>query len=247
MREFFRYYTDLPKNSGFHLFDLCHWMWIFIILGLMFFITKYYINLNYDAQGKMNRLIAMLFMIGITYRNIILLITGHFTKSYLPFHLCSMALWIAVIYIFTESKYWGSVYVMLCMPGALSAILFPNWTRYPFFNYMHIHNFIAHAGLVIFGMCLLCSGRILPKWKDFWKPVVFSLFGFVILSPINKILGTNFWFLELPSKGSPMRIVMEIMGEEGYKFGIFLGFISMIAIWECMIKLCFSKKKNFGL
>lgn len=114
-----------------------------------------------------------------------------------------------------KTAFGGVIYVLLCVPGAVGALLFPNWEVYPFFNYMHIHAFFSHGLIVVFGIWLIVAEKIVPKWKDFWMPVVFGIAGFILLHWMNNILGTNFWFLNKPSHGSPLVWILNITGENG--------------------------------
>ena len=49
--------------------------------------------------------------------------------------------------------------------GAMAALLFPDWTRYPLFNYMHINTFLIHGLLVLVPVLVLTSGRYRPSIK----------------------------------------------------------------------------------
>lgn len=245
INKFFLFETELPENSGFKLFGACHLIWLFSIIIFAICSSYYYMKKNKFIQKKINYYVALFFATISIYRDLILLFTGHFSKGFLPFHLCSMALWIAVIYIWTEQRFWGIVYVLLCVPGAFGALLFPDWNHYPFFNYMHIHDFISHASIVVFGICLIQGGFILPSWKDFWMPILFGIVGCFCISFINKYLATNFWFLEIPSIGSPLISIMNITGERWYKVGFFSLCVIFVGLWQFIINIVTKNSTKF--
>lgn len=242
VKDFFLFETELPEGSGFELFGACHWIWLFFILIFIIIFSNFYKNQDNNIQNRINHWIALFFISIAFYRDLILFITGHFDVGFLPFHLCSLALWIAVLYVGTKSRFLGVIYVLLCVPGAFGALLYPNWNCYPFFNYMHIHDFLSHAAIITFGISLLRSGQIRLKWIDLWRPVVFGLIGFLIISQINKHLGTNFWFLEEPSVGSPLIFISEQMGASYYQIGYFLFCLVIVAIWEGILIMLFDKR-----
>lgn len=198
---------------------------------------------NNDRE-KFRIIIGVIMPLISIYRDAVLIITGHFDRYYLPLHLCGMALWIGALYCFTKWRFVGVVYVLLCVPGAASALIFPDWVDYPLWNYMHIHDFISHGLIVAWGICLLYSGEILPEWKELWMPVIFGLVGVIILTPVNKWLGTNYWFLSTPSAGSPLVFIMNIAGDKFYVAGYVLFVSAIIIIWLCAIKIIFNKKIN---
>lgn len=232
MKDFFLFETELPAGSGFELFGMCHVLWLLGILSFTVITGGWYVEQSAEKKKKVNRLIGILFPVMAVYRDTVLIITGYFDSGFLPFHLCSMALWIAVLYIWTEKRFWGVVYVLLCVPGAAGALVFPNWEAYPFFNYMHIHAFLSHGLIVAFGIWLIVAEKVVPEWRDFWMPVVFGIAGFILLHWLNNILGTNFWFLNKPSHGSPLVWILNITGEKWYRAGYFLFCMCVVAFWQ---------------
>lgn len=201
-----------------------------------------------NISGNRIRLVIGIAMPMISiYRDVVLMITGHYDRFYLPLHLCGMALWIGALYCFTRWRFVGVVYVLLCVPGALSALIFPDWTAYPLWNYMHVHDFISHGLIVAWGICLMASGEIIPEWREIWMPIGFGMAGIVIIYPINTVLETNYWFLSYPSPGSPLVMINEYLGSRWYPVG-YIGFVfAVVVIWLGIIRLsrcCISRIKS---
>lgn len=235
MSDFFLFETEVPAGSGFELFGFGHLAWLFGISIFVLLTGLQYMRQSEDVQIRVNRIMGIVFPVIAIYRDTVLFLTGHFDRGFLPFHLCSMALWIATIYIWTNNRFFGTVYVLLCVPGALGALIFPDWVAYPFVNYMCIHGFISHGLLVGFGVWLVMSGRLCPAWKDFWMPVIFGLIGFPVITLINNWLGTNYWFLSHPSQGSPMVWIIGITGNRWYFLGYFIFCCIVVAVWQSII------------
>lgn len=255
MRNFFKYVTDLPEGSGFEMFGLCHMIWLILIAAFSINFANLYKNAvitgnhSYKDKGtslnksvsrildrKKIRLIIGFIMPAISiYRDTVLIVTGHFDKYYLPLHLCAMALWIGALYCFTSWRFVGVIYVSLCVPGAISALIFPDWVDYPLWNYMHIHDFISHGLIVAWGICLIVSGEVVPGFKDLWITIVFGLVGIALIMPVNRALGTNYWFLNIPSPGSPLVEIMNITGEKWYVPGYILFVLCVVVIWIAII------------
>lgn len=246
MKDFFLFETEISAGCGFELFSPCHLTWLFGILIFIVLSGKWYVKQDVERQKKINHIMGVVFPVIALYRDIVLVLTGHFGRGFLPFHLCSMALWIAFLYIWIENRFLGIIYVLLCVPGAAGALLFPNWDAYPFFNYMHIHGFISHGLIVAFGIWLLASKRVVPGWKDFWMPNVFGAAGFVLLYWLNNLLGTNYWFLNVPSHGSPLVWIWGITGSFWYRPAYFLFCAIIVAVWQMILSIvfyfCFHKR-----
>lgn len=239
MKKFFLYETQLPAGSGFALFGSCHLFWL---LGIALFTgvtSAWYRKQDRDRQKKINHMMGVVFPVIAIYRDVVLIATGYFDVGYLPLHLCAMALWIAAIYGWTNNRFLGVVYVLLCVPGAMGALLFPDWNAYPLWNYMHIHDFISHGLIVAFGFWLIIAKKVVPQWKDFWMPVVFGIAGIVVLQAVNHLLHTNYWFLNQPSAGSPLIWILDITGTYWYVPGYFLFCVIIIAIWQFLLSRFF--------
>lgn len=239
MNAFFRFQTDYPAGSGFRLFGMAHFIWLIVIAFLWIVTTKWYLRIDDRTKKRACVILGSFLPIMGIYRDVILMITGHFNKEFLPFHLCSMALWIGALYVWTKNFFIGMVYVLLCVPGAISALLFPDWSMYPFLNYMHIHAFVSHGSIVCLGMWLFFSGEICPRWKDLWMPLVFGIIGILVVYPVNQQLGTNYWFVSSPSSGSPLIFIANVFGERWYLLGFILFCFVMIVIWLGIIKLLY--------
>lgn len=235
LRDFFRYEAEYPAGSGFALFGPCHLAWLFVIAVFIWVSTKWYCKKDREAQKRINYIMGFLLPLTEMYRDTVLIASGNWGRGFLPFHLCSMALVLACIYAFTGWRFVGMVYVLLCIPGAAAALLFPDWTAYPFFSYMHIHGFLAHGLTIAFGMWLFASKRVVIGWRDYWMPVAFGAGGMCVLYFLNGWLGTNFWFLSVPSKGSPLEIIWQAVGSMGYLAGYFVFCMLVVVLWQLVL------------
>lgn len=231
MKEFFVYAREIPAGKGFELFSTGHLVWIVgsIIFAGVF--SLWYVKKERKLQNRINKIISVCLVMGGMLRDVILAVRGYFTVGFLPLHLCSMAMFIAVIYSFFNNRYWGMVYLLICLPGAFGALLFPNWGVYPFFTYMNINAFLSHCFLITFGIAQYVSGRLLPKWRDIWIPISFGAMGTLVIYNFNKHFGTNFWFLNRPSAGSPLVTISDLFGPELYLPVYFVFCIFIVMIW----------------
>lgn len=237
MKSFYWFETQYPQDSGFALFSGIHWMWLVGIACFTCITTIWYVRQKERIRKRAVRVVGTMLPLMEIYRDIVLICTGHFEKDFLPFQLCSMALWIAFLYAWMGSQVMGRLYVLLCVPGTLSALLFPNWTRYPFWSYMHIHAFVSHGCILMLGVWLLASGEIHPRWMDFRIPLLFGGTGFLILHRINSRFGTNYWFLNIPSHDSPLVWIANRVGAQWYLVGYFAFCVGVIALWQALLQL----------
>ncbi len=236
MNDFFLYKTELQADGGFPLFGVCHLLWIAGIGIFSWWMGKFF---SFGEKSKVNcirHILGYLFPLLEVSRSIVLIATDHFIPYEYPLHLCNMSVWFAAIYLWTGNRFVGVVYVLLCLPAAALAVIFPGWLRYPFGTYMHLHNFIYHGLVVAFGWSLVRSGEMNPQWKELWKPLVFGLAGYIVMYQVNGLLDTNFWFLNKPSYSSPLAIIYEMIGEDWYLVGHFLLCAGIILGWYAYLR-----------
>ena len=236
MKYFFAFESELPAGGGFPLFGACHLAWLVIIIGIGIAFVRWYCRQADRMRQCTQHILGVTMPVIALYRDSVLMLTGHWGKGFLPLHLCGMALWIAPLYIFTKRRWIGVIYVTLCVPGALGALLFPDWNMYPLWNYMHIHAFISHGLLVIFGFVLICSGEVLPRWRELYIPVLFGAAGFSGIHWINDRLHTNYWFLNVPSEGSPLTWILQVTGSKWYRTGYFIFCICVVVLWMLILQ-----------
>lgn len=236
IKDFFLYKTELPMDSGFDMFGVCHWFWMIGIGIFSWWMGKFF---SFAPKSKVKRIewvLGIIFPLLELTRTVVLIMNNVFVPYEYPLHLCNLSLWIGTIYIWTKNCFAGVVYILLCLPAAALAIVFPGWLQYPFWNYMHIHNFIYHGLVVALGWSLVQSKELVPVRKELWKPLLFGVVGYGVIFQVNKHLGTNFWFINKPSYGSPLAFLYELLGDEWYLVGHFLFCGSIVLLWFGLIR-----------
>ena len=203
---------------GFDLYSPKHLIWLAAIAAAVWLVSGWYKGLNDRKDGgrKQRRargIFAAAIVLSEIYKDSVLMMTGNFRADYLPFHLCSFAIFAMAADAFVEKqRVTGQLIAYAFMPGALMALLFCNWTEYPFWNFMNIHSFLFHGWIVCYGVMELRGGRIKPSYRGIWQTA--GLLGAlaVPLFWFNRAFGTNFMFLNEASEGSPLVILWEIFG-----------------------------------
>jgi hypothetical integral membrane protein (TIGR02206 family) len=235
--DFFKYWDDLPEDGGFSLFGLTHIGWLIFLTAAIVLSAAGFKKTDTITRCRIIKILAVILFTLELLKDLYLVITGNMQVQYLPLEMCGLAIFIELIYSFSNSKFLGEVMCIICMPGAMAALLFPDWTRYPFFNFMHINSFILHGILVLIPILILSSRMHVPKIKYMWKNVLFLIIVVPIIYVINKCQGTDFMFLMWPSIGSPFMKVYMNYGYAAYMivygvtvFGVMCGVYGVLGI-----------------
>lgn len=245
-KYFFLSKDNLPKNIGFVLYDKYHITWLCLILLFILIISIRYKSMTYKKKELTRKICGSLILSTEIYYQTILIITKQFNINYLPLHLCGIAIFLCFYDSLHPNDIVREFLYCLCMPGALMALLFPNWTAYPLLNFANINSFILHGLLICYPIMIMCSKEFIPDYKRL-PTCAFLLVA--ISTPIyffNKIFNTNFLFLNTPSQGSPLVILEDWLGNPGYILGmLIMVFVCWIILYiPIIIKNLHIKKRN---
>lgn len=211
--DFFRYWDELPQDGGFRLFGWIHICWLVGIIFVCIVTGYYYRKADAAVQDRILKILTGICLCLELGKDFYLIWIGEMGISYLPFEMCGLAIFVELGFAFFHRKFLGEVMCVISMPGAMAALLFPDWTRYPLFNYMHINSFLIHGLLVLIPVLVLTSGRYKPSIKRIWQIFLFLFTVVPSVYVINRIWGCNFMFLCYPSNGSPF---LSVYLQHGY-------------------------------
>ncbi len=213
---YFTYMDDLPAGTGYPMFGKVHITWLVCITAAIVVCTFCFLHLKDRGQKRFLLILAIILLCLEAYREIVLVATGAWEFGLLPLHLCGLAIFIEVLYVIFPKAFFGEVSCVLCLPGAASALIYPDWLVYPTVNYMNLHSFILHGILCLLPILLLASRRYEPRIKRVWMPAAFLAVSALIIHGINVVMKMNFMFIEFPSVGSPFEGVYQAYGYAVY-------------------------------
>ena len=152
--------------------------------------------------------------------DLILVFTGQFLLNYLPLDLCGIAMFGELLWAVRRGRLTGELCFCLFLPGAAMALLFPNWTPLPFWNFLYLRSFLLHGLLVAVPVMAVAGGDLRPDPQNLPKCLAVSLAMCVPIYVIDRALDQNFFFLNVPSPGSPLELFARWWGNPGYLLGL---------------------------
>ena len=220
---FFMPEGSIPPGNGFLLFGWQHLLML-AVLGTYTVLSLRWMR-KLSAQ-RLNHLLRILggVMVGLEeLKDFILAVIGAFSVGYLPLHLCSLAMFVCLYYgAHPRSNSCGQILYSVCFPGAMCALLFPDWTMLPILHFQSLHSFLYHTLLVQVSLAPVVTGRIRPGIGQVWKSMTFLVLTALPVGLLIRLLHTNYMFLGHPSAGSPLELLESIPGRFGYLAGYFL-------------------------
>ena len=169
-----------------------------------------------------------------------LILQGVFDVWYLPLHLCGLAVFFSFYHCLRPGPTVGNFLYSTCAPGALFALLFPDWTACPPFAYHSIVAFTVHSLIVAYPLMQVCGGELRPDVRKLPRCFGILLALAVPVYLFNLHFRTNYMFLRYPSPGSPLEWFAALLGNPGY----LLGYLPMTALVWGLLYLPFIRKRE---
>ena len=224
MNGFFDF-TIKYDAEGFGLYGVGHFLWLAIFAAMTAAFALIYRRASAGGRKAMRMTVAFTALLIELLRAVLLMRAGEYTVFRLPLHLCGLAVYIGVFHALTENKLTGQFLCAFCMPGALCALLFPDWTYYPFVHFMTLSSFILHILLVDYTLMQILGGELRPDIRRAPACLGIMLLLAAPVYALNKLWGTNYMFLNWPSEGSPLEW-FAFLGRPGY----LVGYLPLLAI-----------------
>ena len=226
MERFFDF-TIGPEAEGFGLFSAVHGIYLAAAALSALLLCLFYRRSGAENRRRLRLMLASSALALELLRAVLLMISGNYTIGRLPLHLCAIAVYLSFFHALRGGRLTGQFLYAFCMPGALAALLFPDWSYYPGLHFMTVCSFALHI-LVFCTILMQVAGRdIRPDIKSLPQCLGIMLAIGIPVYVFDILTNTNYLFLNWPSPGSPLEL-FAFLGRPGY----LLGYIPLIAgVW----------------
>ena len=228
MKYFLETSDTIQEGLGFSHFDSLHIAWLVVFAAVTLICCMVYRKMGSAGRKKLRYGVAALCVLDEWYMVVCLLIGGNYIPDYLPFHLCSINIYLIALHALKPNRVLENYLYLVGIPGTLAALIFPSWVRLPLANFMHIHSFTLHILLVLYPIMLTAGGDIKPEPKMLPKCLL-TLLGLAgIAFIVNLIFDTNFMFLMEAEPGNPLYIFKQLFGSHLIGFPIIISAVIVI-------------------
>ena len=205
---------------------------IAIIVGLLLLWKR-----SDKTVQRIARILSVIVLLGELLQDILLIRDGGNLIEFLPLHLCNLGIFVNLAASFSRGKiqsFFAEISIILILPGAISALIFPDWTYRPFWSYLPLLCFFTHGLLVFIPLMFLVKKKADIRFKHFWYSYLFLL---VVTPPVyllDKHTGVNYMFLLYPPRYTPLEWINNLMGGNYYILGLVL-LVTVILVIEYLI------------
>lgn len=220
----------VTPGTGSGVFTTEHFMVLTFMLMLIVFIAYTFKRSAPERRAKILTGVMLFVLLNEILKDVYLAWLGQITWAHMPLHMCGINVLMITAYWFLRKEKIAEWLYAMSISGGMVALLSPDWGKLPVMNIMFWQANTIHAGLVLFPVLLLIDG-FRPSGKRFLKVVPYMLLLAAIIYPINKILDTNFFFLNWAPLETPFEMFEVKLGNPGYLAGFAL---VCTAVWSLM-------------
>ena len=225
---FFTTSDNIPEGVGFQAYGLTHILWLLAGLLLCVAACVFYRRLSAQKRKVMLTALGAYIFAQEMVKNLVLILLGEFSWGYLPFHLCGVNFLMIAFDTIKQTKTVRCFLYYFSIPGAALALLFPNWTDMPLWNFFHIHSFTIHILLVLYPLLLVTTGQVSTDLKSALKGVCLLVAMAIPVYGLNLLWDTNFMFLMEPDSGNPLELFEKLLGSHLWGFPILLPVVILV-------------------
>ena len=231
LKYFFANPSIVPKEYLWEAYGPEHICWLILIAVFVTVSCVLFKKADYDRQTKILRAFALLIVVQEILKDILHWYAGTITLEHLPFHICGISIFFTLWHAYRPNGINSDYLYAVSMPGALAALVFPNWTEYPIMHFSAINSFTIHTWLVAYALMVLTSGRMRPDWRNLPKIAAIMIGLMIPIYFLNKRWNTNFMFINGASPGSPLVPLYDIFSDAYFIVAIFLVFVFWAVIY----------------
>lgn len=228
-------------ESGFALFSAWHVLYLALGAALICLLVRVYCRAAPKRRRKLGLGIASCALFVELARATLLALAGCYGISHLPLHLCTMAVYLCFAHALRGGELLGQFLYAFCMPGAISALLFPDWRRYPPTHPVVLSCFALHIFIVAYVLARVVAHELVPDVRATPRALLLMLALAVPVYIFDRLTGMNYMFLSYPPEGSPLAL-FAALGSPGY----LLGYIPLLALAWALIYAPWLKPRHAG-
>ncbi len=242
LKKIFTVQLDGNYEEGFKTLGFSHIVCLLIICVLVTAACAAFRRMGAHGKILLLRVISILLIITEIIQDLIFIFVAHTTILYnLPLHLCGLGLFVNLIIAFGIGrngngkikafilKVLEETDIVLILPGAVCALITPDWTYLPIYNWQCIQGFFSHCLLVMFSSLLLFGGIYLPSFRHWYYPLVFLGSVSPLIYIFDKVFGCDYMFLLQPVYGTVLEYLEKVHGKDWYTF-VFAVFVIIVIL-----------------
>ncbi|MBT3390432.1 MAG: TIGR02206 family membrane protein [Chloroflexi bacterium] len=149
-------------------------------------------------------------------------------QLHLPFHLCSVFVWLGAYMLITKSYPIFEFAYFLGIAGALQALLTPDAGIYGFPHFRAFQTFISHGAIISSAVFMAVVEGFRPHWASFKRVFLWTNIYLVVITGLNFLIQSNFLYSR---HKPPTASLLDVLGP----WPLYLLVVEFMALIMCLI------------
>lgn len=232
MSDFWKTVETIEPGKGWGLFSPVHLIWLAVCVCCVALGALFYRRCGTKGRLVFRRTVASLIIANTIADQIFLIATGQWNLFHLPLHMCSLGSYVIMAHAFArkESELLSGLVYAIALPAATLALVSPNWSVMPMWNFSGIQSEFFHIMMIMYAVMLLAGGYV-PSFVHIRKAVLPMLGVIAAIFVLNKLIDTDFLFMNGGKSVSWLHSLVGIFGIYGY---LFIFPLIMALLWTAM-------------
>ena len=170
------------------------------VLGLTVFVNLFFFfqgrHFSQALRCRMRYGMAIALLVNELGYHIWRISTGTWTlQRMLPFHLCSVLVWVSIVMLWTNSRRIYEFVYFLGIAGAVQALLTPEAAQYGFPHYRWCQTFLSHSLLVTAPIYMTVVESFRPYWQSYFRTILALNLYVLFVGLVNWLVGSNYLYI----------------------------------------------------
>lgn len=190
------YFTSDYTGAPFEFFGTAHI--VTLLLGFALFVGIFYLpTITTPTSRKWIRYtMGTIFILNELAYHTWHIVYGRWTlQTMLPFHLCSVMVWLGAYMLFTNNGKIADFMYFLGLAGATQALLTPDVGIYGFPHFRYFQTYIAHTLIIASALYMMVVEGFRPTWASAKRVFIWTNIYAAFVFVLNLLIGSNYLFI----------------------------------------------------
>jgi len=190
------YFAKEYTGAPFQLFGAAHLIGLALVFAINLYIAYTRNRSSLRARRLFRYTLAAILVLNELAWHAWNYFTGQWTfQTMLPFHLCSLLVWISAYMLATKNFTIYEFVYFLGIGGATQALLTPDAGIYGFPHFRFFQAIISHGAIVTAAIYMTLVEGFRPYWRSILRVAAWGNVYMLVIFVFNQLTGSNYLFI----------------------------------------------------
>ena len=239
MKHFWTHKDNIPEGLGYGQFTPGHFGWLSFTFVLVLAFTLAYRHAGLSSRILLLRSTGALLIMSDIVKMFVLARSDVKFTDYLPLEICSFGAYFIVLdSVWYDHPFFLQMLLILFLPAAIMAVIFPTTTPLPVWNFFTIHQFLFHGLIIAYVTARFVCGEIPLDYPNVLASIAKILVLVGIMYVVDTVFDKDFMFLRDPYGNPLLKLIWDkTKGGFAYTVGLICFSIFVVHVFYLLFKV----------